>query len=133
MQDKVASLMRRGAVTCADDTPVRAVAQIMVVNRTAYCVVLDQKHEVIGHVSLRSVLEAFGPDLDEKKARDVLVRKATTVTPRTSIKEAIDLMNRDREEHLVVVSDRPDSKAVVGLLRAKDIIKSMVTPREVMK
>jgi predicted transcriptional regulator len=131
MEAKVSNLMRRGAITCTDDSTVREVAQVMVLNRIGYCVVLDPKHEVVGIVSLRSILDAFDSDLDKKKAKDVLAPNIPMITPKTSLKEAIGIMNKNREEQLVVISDRPGSKAVLGLLRAKDIIRSMVKVPEV--
>jgi len=51
MEETVMHLMKRGAITCRDDCTVREVAQIMVVNRIGYCVVVNDKHEVVGIIS----------------------------------------------------------------------------------
>ena len=133
MEDKVLSLVKRGALTCTEDATVRQVAQIMVVNRIGYCVVLDQKHEMLGIISLRSILKAFSEDLDKLRAKDILIPQTITITPSTSLKEAIDVMIKKRVDHLIVVSDKPGSKAVIGLLRAKDLVESMVQGQEVKK
>ncbi len=127
MEEKVMQRMRRGALTCAEDTSIREVAQIMVVNRSRYCVVVNGQHEVQGIISARSILKAFGKDLDKTKARDILLPYTITITPSSSLQEAIELMARRRIEHLVVVSDRPGSKAVFGVLSAADIVRQMAT------
>jgi len=116
------SLMRRGAITCAEQTSIREVAQIMVVNRIRYCVVVNQSHEVVGIISARSILKAFGKDLDQTKAKDILLPYTISITPSTPLKEAIELMSKRKIEHLVVVSERLGSKAVLGILHASDIV-----------
>ncbi len=133
MEEKVSLYMRRGAFTCTEDTTVREVAQIMVVNRIGYCVVLDQKHEVVGIISLRSILKGFGSDLDKTKAKDILISHTITVTPDTPLADAIAIMAKNRIEHLIVVSNRPNSKVILGLLRAMDIVRMMARGREIKR
>ena len=130
MEETVVRLMKRGAITCTEDTSVREVAQIMVMNRIRYCVVVNQKHEVLGIISARSILKAFGRDLDGTKAKDILLPYTITITSRSLLSEAVDLMARKRIEHLIVVSDRPDSKVVYGLLHGEDLVPFMTKNQE---
>ena len=125
METKVSSLMRRGAITCTQETSIQEVAQIMVVNRIRYCVVIDEKHEVKGIISTRSILKALGSDLEKTRVKDVLLPYTITITPGTPFKDAADLMAKKRVEHIIVVSDRPGSKAIMGLLHAEDVIARM--------
>ncbi len=125
MRERVMRLMRKGAITCGEETSVRDVAQIMVVNSTRYCVVINQGHEVLGIISARSILNAFGRDLDQVRAKDILAPYTFTITPNTPLKEAIHLMDKRKIEHLIVVSDRPGSKAILGLLHVEDIVDKM--------
>jgi CBS domain-containing protein len=125
MEEKVLRLMRKGAITCSEETSIREVAQIMVVNSTHYCVVINQNREVMGIISSRSILKAFGRDLDLTKARDIVVPYTFTITPITPLKEAIQLMDKRKIEHLIVVSDRRGSKAILGLLHVEDIVDRM--------
>jgi CBS domain-containing protein len=104
---------------------IREVAQIMVVNGTRYCVVTNGNHQVLGIISARSILRAFGKNLDQIKAKDILLPYTIAVTPNSSLKEAVDLMSRKKIEHVIVVSDRPDNKAVFGLLHIEDIATDM--------
>ncbi len=117
--------MRMGAITCGASASIREVAQILVVNSTHYCVVTNQSHEVLGIISARSILRAFGRDLDKTTAQDILLPHTFTITPNTTVKEAIRLMDGRKIEHLIVTSDRDGSKAVVGLLHIEDIIAKM--------
>ena len=125
MEERVLRLMRKGAITCGEETSVREVAQIMVVNSTHYCVVINNNHEVMGIVSSRSILKAFDLDLEQTRAKDILVPYTFTITPSTPLKEAIQLMDKRKIEHLIVVSDRPGSKAILGLLHVEDIVDRM--------
>ena len=125
MEETVLRLMKRGAITCSEEASVREVAQIMVVNRIRYCVVVNQKHEVLGIISARSILRAFGRDLDTTKAKDILLPYTITITPSSPLSAATELMTKKRIEHLIVVSDRPDSKVVYGLLHGEDLVRAM--------
>ena len=125
MAEKVMHLMRRGAITCAEDTAIQEVAQIMVVNSIRYCVVINGRNEVQGIISARSILKAYGRNLNATRAKDILLPYTVTITPSSSLNEAVELMSRKRIEHLIVVSDRPGSKAILGLLHAEDIVNRM--------
>ena len=125
MKETVMQLMRRGAITCSPRTTIREVSQIMVVNRSHYCVVVSDSHDVESIISARSILKAYGRELDSTTAADILLPHTYTITPRSSLREAMALMVRKRIEHLVVVSDRADSKAVLGILFAVDIVRDM--------
>ena len=130
LDKKVMNLMRRGAFTCTEDTTLRDVAQIMTIQDIRYCVVVNDQHEVLGIISARSILRGFGKDLDGTTARDILLPYSVTIGPQTPLKEAVDLMHRKRIEHLVVVADRPGSKAVLGMLHIEDIVDRMANGEE---
>jgi len=130
MSETVSKLMRRGAVTCTEDKTIREVAQIMVVNRLRYCIVVSGRNDVRGIISARSILKAFGRNLDRTTAQDILLPYTITVTPATPLTQAIQLMHDKRIEHLIIVSDKPGSKAVLGILSAADIVHGMATEQQ---
>jgi CBS domain-containing protein len=126
--------MRRGAITCSEETNLRDIAQIMVVNRVRYCAVINQQHEIRGLISSDSIVRAFGEDICSVKAKDILTPDSmVTTTPGTSLTEAIAIMRDRKIEHLIVVSDRPKSKAVLGILCAKEIVARMANRKERME
>ncbi len=126
MQKRVMNLMKKGAISCGEETSIREVAQILAVNSTRYCVVTNKEHEVIGIISARSILKAFGKDLDETLAKEILLPHTYTISPNMPLSEAIRLMDRRKIEHVIVTSDRPGSKAVLGMLHIEDVIDAMV-------
>lgn len=123
--------MRRGAITCSEETSLQFVAQILVVNRIRYCAVISEKHEVRGLISADNMIDAFGRDFNQTKAKNILAQDSIlTVTLGTPLKEAVSLMAEKKIEHLLVVSDRPGSKAVIGMVYACDIIARMARRQE---
>ena len=97
MEETVLRLMKRGAITCSEEASVREVAQIMVVNRIRYCVVVNQKHEVLGIISARSILRAFGRGLDSTEAKDILLPYTVTITPRSPLSEATESHGKEED------------------------------------
>ena len=130
MAEKVIQHMKRGAVTCTPETSIREVSQIMGWNRIHYCVVVNDQHEVDGIISARSILKAYGKDLDKTKAKDILLPYTITITPNSPIDEAIELMCKKKIEHIVIVSEHPASKAILGILHASDIISKIAKTKE---
>jgi len=130
-EERVGQFMRRGAITCSEETSLRFVAQIMMVNRIRYCVVTNKDHEVVGLISADNIINAFGRDFDQTRAKDVLIPNTiVTVTTLTSLKEAVAFMAKKKIEHLIVVSERAESKAVIGMLCSADIIARMARRQE---
>ena len=70
-------------------------------------------------------LKGYKKDLEQGRAKDILLPYTVTITPNSSLKEAVRVMNQKKIEHLIVVSDRPGSSAILGLLHAEDIISKM--------
>ncbi|MFZ0931847.1 MAG: CBS domain-containing protein [Syntrophobacteraceae bacterium] len=120
------NLMKKGAISCGEETSIKEVAQILAVNSTRYCVVTNKEHEVLGIISARSILKAFGKDLDDTLAKEILLPHTYTISPNMPLSEAIRLMDRRKIEHVIVTSDRPGSKAVLGMLHIEDVIAAMV-------
>ena len=120
------NLMKKGVISCGEETSIKEVAQILAVNSTRYCVVTNKEHEVLGIISARSILKAFGKDLDDTSAKEILLPHTYTISPNMPLSEAIRLMDRRKIEHVIITSDRPGSKAVLGMLHIEDVIADMV-------
>lgn len=120
------NFMRKGAISCGEETSIKDVAQILAVNSTRYCVVTNKEHEVLGIISARSILKAFGKDLDHTLVKEILLLHTYTISPNTPLSEAVRLMDRRKIEDVIVTSDRPGIKAVLGMLHVEDILSAMV-------
>ncbi|MGD0885636.1 MAG: CBS domain-containing protein [Thermodesulfovibrionales bacterium] len=130
-KESVAQCMRRGAITCSEETSLHFVAQIMVVNRIRYCAVLNEMHEVKGLISADNMINAFGKDFDQITAKEILNRDMiVTVSLDTPIEEAVALMAKKGIEHLIVVSEKTGSRAVIGMVYASDIVSRMARRKE---
>jgi CBS domain-containing protein len=130
-EERVAQCVRRGAITCSGETSLIFVAQIMVVNRIRYCVVINKNHEVLGLISADQMINAFDREFGRRKASDIVDGDAiVTVTPATPLKEAIDMMAKKKIEHIIVISDRQGSRAVIGIVAAHDIVAKMARRQE---
>jgi len=125
MAELVKHLMRRGAMTANEGMSIRSVAQIMVVNRLRYCVVINKRCEVQGIISADSILRAYGKDIDTVSAKDILESRSFTTTPATPLREAVALMTKNKTEHLIVVGDPPGNRSVLGILEASDVVRGM--------
>jgi predicted transcriptional regulator len=71
------------------------------------------------------MLKGYKKDLEQGRAKDILLPYTITITPSSSLKEAVRVMNQKKIEYLIVVSDRPGSNAILGLVHAEDIISKM--------
>jgi predicted transcriptional regulator len=130
-RERVAQCLRRGAITCNEETTLHFVAQIMVVNRIRYCVVMNNKREIVGLISSDAMINAFGKDFAATRAKDILTRDGiATVTLSTPLKDAVAVMAKEGIEHLIVVSDKAERTAVIGMLFASDVIALMAKGRE---
>ncbi len=131
MEEFVRQVMRRGAITCSEETSLRDVAQIMVVNQVRYCVAINSAHEVRGLISADSIIDALGRDLGATRVKEILSGvPIITTTGGAPLSEAISVMSKNKVEHLVVLSDRPGSRAVLGILASRDIIARMAGREE---
>lgn len=120
----VRDLMHRGVITCHLETSVRQLAKTMEANDVRSVVVTDDRGEVWGIVSIISILKAWGKDLDDLTAEDILQPYTITVSPEAPIEEAVKLMQQKRIEHLVIVHPGVVRRAV-GILTTFDIIEHM--------
>jgi predicted transcriptional regulator len=103
----------------------------MVVNRIRYCAVLNEMHEVKGLISADNMINAFGKDFDQITAKEILNRDMiVTVSLDTPIEEAVALMAKKGIEHLIVVSEKTGSRAVIGMVYASDIVSRMARRKE---
>jgi CBS domain-containing protein len=122
----VGKIQRSRMVACRVDTPAVQVAQIMVYHRVRYCLVENAQDEVVGIVVSRSLQRAA--DSPSTQAADVML-PCVTITPDEPAAAAAAKMYRNRWQHLLVVSDRPGSSAVLGIVGATDLLR-LLAPKK---
>ena len=108
-------------VTCNVETPVREAVKILAERRIGALPVLDGSN-VAGIFSERDVvyrLERHGADMLDCKVGEVMTAPAITVTPETTVLEALGLMTRRRVRHLPVL----EGGRMAGLVSIGDLVK----------
>ena len=115
----------RDFVYCTADTPVSAAVALLAGKRIGALPVFDEERSdarIIGIFSERDViyrLQSDGPALLNRPVGEVMTAPALTVTPETTVLEALGLMTRRRVRHLPVV----DGNAVIAFVSIGDLVK----------
>jgi CBS domain-containing protein len=117
--------MHEGILTCDPETPLRAVARLMVEQRV-HCVAVLAKHEeryrlgpLWGIVSDLDLAGSASFDLDTRTAGGAAVSPVVTVTPGETVERAAQLMREYGTAHLVVVA--ADDNRPLGVISTLDV------------
>lgn len=112
-------------ISVRPDTPLMELVTTIASRRIGAVLVLDAAGDLAGIVSERDVVKALaakGPELHRVNAGDVMTADVTTVTPATSINEAMELMDRGYFRHLPVVDDG----TLVGIISVRDVVRARI-------
>ena len=121
----VREIMHRGVITCAPDTPLKEVARIMNATDVHALFVVDEREVVLGVVSHMDMLSAFGHDLHDQVARDIMTTEVLSIPPELPIADAVKIMLEQRVHRLLVARDEGGEKIPVGILSTTDVIDAM--------
>lgn len=122
----VASILREKGntiISVRPKTPLMEVVDTIASRRIGAVLVLDDAGNLAGIVSERDVVKALaarGPELNKVNAGDVMTANVTTVTPVSTINEAMELMDRGYFRHLPVLDDG----ALVGIISVRDVVRA---------
>jgi CBS domain-containing protein len=115
--------MHHGVLTCAQETPLTDVAELMADHRV-HCVVVsgDDAEALWGIVSdLDLVAAALVRDLDEQTAGGSAASPVLVVGPDETVERAAQLMTEHATAHLVVV----DASQPVGVVSTLDVAAAL--------
>jgi CBS domain-containing protein len=93
--------------------------------------VVIHEGELVGVVSERDYARKIilqGKASMETPVGEIMTDEVVTVTPQTTIEEAMAIMTEKRFRHLPVVEE----KAVVGIISIGDLVKSIIENQEMM-
>ena len=126
-QLQVAQVMHPGLITCALETPLRKVAQLMATYHIHAIVAFggdEDAAELWGVVSdLDLTRAAVAGDFQERTAGGIAVTPVVTVSKDESVASAIRLMVEHETTHLIVVER--DSERPIGVLSTFDVARML--------
>jgi CBS domain-containing protein len=121
---KVEEFMSTDLFTVEKDDLIELVAEIMDWRRIRYMPVENNKGELIGLISSRMLLRHFArahkmQEQQHVSVKEIMIEKPVTVTPETSIKEAMSKMHTHKIGCLPVVK----GKDLVGIITEMDFLR----------
>ncbi len=112
----------KSIVSVEPNASVLEIAQIISSRRIGAVLVLDDKGGVSGIVSERDVVKALAAHAEkvtEMRAEDLMTRNVTTATSRTTVDEAMEIMDAGYFRHLPVI----DNGRLEGIISIRDLVK----------
>lgn len=122
---RVCDLMHKGVIYCYPEDSAKEVAKIMDSHQIRSVVVMDERGEVWGLISIMEMIPLFGKDLEKIRAEEIMRPYKIVVDPQWPIQEAVELMKAKKIEHLIVVDPHAGPKRPVGILTTFDIVQYM--------
>ncbi len=117
--------MDRDIIFCYPDDSVTDVVLMMKANQFRPVIVVHEAGEVWGLVSRLALIRFYGEDLDRIRAEEVMRPYRFEIDPQWPIETAIDLMQRTRFEHLIIVDPHAGPRRPIGILSSFDIVRYM--------
>jgi len=117
--------MHKGVIFCYPDDSAKDIAKMMKENQIRSVVVMDETGEVWGLVSIMELLPLYNKNLDEIRAEDIMRPYQIEVDPQWSIEKAIEIMQKRKIEHLIIIDPHAGPKRPVGILTSFDIVQYM--------
>ena len=127
---KVGEFMNRDLVQVTPETPVKRCAEVMAAERVSSALVTEKKR-VLGIVTEKDLarkIVAKGLNAEEILAKDIMTTNVVTITPDTSLYDAMVLIDKKKIKHLPVV----DKNAVVGIITAMEILRIQPSYMEIL-
>ena len=124
-------LKRKGTevVSVSPDDKVLAVARVLTERGIGAALVRDAAGGLLGIISERDIVRGManqGQGTTQLPTEKLMTRDLVTVTPHTSVPEAMELMTRKRVRHLPVL----ENGQLVGLVSIGDLVKARIDEAE---
>ncbi|GGG26563.1 signal transduction protein [Caldovatus sediminis] len=129
----IAEILRRKGTQVISVGPrdgAAAIARILAEHRIGAALVRDETGAVLGIVSERDFVRALaegGEALLGMEARQLMTQVLHTVTPRTSVVEALGMMTDRRVRHLPVLAE---DGSLAGMVSIGDLVKHRIVEIE---
>lgn len=119
---KASEIMLKDIVSISPTDKVGA-ADILMVRKGIGCILIVENEELVGILTNRDILKLRNTsDIIHKTVSQIMTKNPMIITPNTSLKSIIKIMNSHQIEHLPVVDDGK----VVGLVGHNQIFRSIL-------
>jgi predicted transcriptional regulator len=105
------------------DDSVRNAAKKLYSNEVEESPVLDKNGEIIGIITLQSIIKAFTNEKENGLVKDIMNSSFIKINGKMKLKLAINIIQENNYQPLVVVDD--DEK-LTGIINSKDILEAMI-------
>jgi CBS domain-containing protein len=127
-EKKVRDWMHRGVITCHPETSVAEVAAIMDSHDISAVVVVADNNAAVGVISRTDLVNArfIEPYMKHWRglsAEHLMSKPVISVSPETSVHEAVQLLTEKRIHRLVVVEKMSGRDSPIGILSMTDLAK----------
>ena len=127
---KVKDFMNEDVVAVTPETSARKCAEIMAAERVSSALVIKDR-KIVGIVTEKDLarkIVAKGLDADKVLASDIMATNLVTVSPQTSLYDAMVLIDEKKIKHLPVVK----KGNVVGIITAMEILRIQPSYMEIL-
>lgn len=117
-------------VSVAPSDPILAVARTLTQHRIGAALVRDAAGAIVGIISERDIVRGMaeqGQGTTQLAAERLMTRELVTVSPGSSVAEAMGLMTRRRIRHLPVMDE---TGSLLGLVSIGDLVKARIEEAE---
>jgi len=129
MISKILKNKGREVVSVAPNDPVLSVARVLTERGIGAALVRDPAGALLGIISERDIVRGManqGQGTTQLPAEKLMTRDLITVSPQTSVNEAMELMTRRRVRHLPVL----ENGQLTGLVSIGDLVKLRIDEAE---
>jgi len=133
----VGAIMQRRVISCAQNSKVEEIVQVLGARRVHALVVVDDQGVPVGVVSRTDLLLARQGRSPETarglRAAQVMTKGLITCTPDTPLDAAVTLMTKNHLHRLVVMDRDREARGptkMVGILSMSDVIEATLGLRE---
>lgn len=123
----VGDVMDTNVVTCAQDTPIPQVAQLMTQHDVSAVPVIDEESYLVGIISRTDLvmLRAHDDYWRAMSAEHVMMHEVVTITPGETVAEASKRMIDRRIHRLIVVRIENQRAKPIGVISQTDVVRDM--------
>jgi len=123
--NRVKELMTKRVITIPEDMAIEQICKILTRNSLSGLPVINNRSKLIGFVSERDIIATVASgDFIDKKAKDIMCKKITTVKQETSLSQISKIFADKPFRHLPVVK----KGEVIGIISRRDVVTKLLAP-----